>query len=139
MTVEEFTLLVPIHGAETRKKIHLVGMTDFLRGCYIFSLFLFHPEFHQSNRRACLKIVVCPMYVEVETGTLLLVTLSWCSIKVSIFLPPWRWGPLASKGIIATVASNPSAKTSSRGLRQCCLRLDWVDSSRGASSVVLMR
>ncbi len=46
--------------------------------------------------------------------------------------------PMAPTGTIATALPNPSAKTSSRGLRQHCLRLVWVDSCGGVSiSIVL--
>ncbi len=43
----------------------------------------------------CLKINTYPTYVEAETGTLLLITLSWCSIVVIILATPWCLQPLA--------------------------------------------
>ena len=58
--------------------------------------------------------------------------LLWC-----LFLPPWRWQLLAPTGAITTALPNPSAKTSSRGLRQCCLRLVLAYSRGGASSIIL--
>jgi hypothetical protein len=79
------------------------------------------------------------MYVEVETDTLLLVTLFWYSIEVSIFVTPWRWRPLAHTCATVKVTPNPSTNISSRGLRQCPLRLVWEDSSGGASQIVLTR
>ncbi len=44
---------------------------------------------------------------------------------------------LAPSGAIITAVPNLSANTSSRGHRQCRLRLVFVDSSGGASSIVL--
>ncbi len=55
----------------------------------------------------CFKINTYPMYMEVETVTLLLVTLSCHSIKMTIFATPWRWRPLAHRGAIITVVPNP--------------------------------
>jgi hypothetical protein len=52
------------------------------------------------------------------------------------FASPWCWQPLACKGTIPTVVPSPSATTSSRGLRQCCLRLVWADCSRGGSNSI---
>ncbi len=50
---------------------------------------------------------------------------------------PWHWQPLAYRGTIVTESPNLSTKTSSSGLRQCCLCLVWADSSGGVSSTVL--
>jgi hypothetical protein len=65
----------------------------------------------------CLKLLPYSTYVESETGTLLRVTTSPCSIRVHYFCARWRWRPLACNGAIATVAPSPSADTSSRGPR----------------------
>jgi hypothetical protein len=55
----------------------------------------------------------------------------------SIFATPWHWQPLARAGTIVTAAPNPSANTSSRGLRQCLLCLVWADSSGEVCHIVL--
>ena len=65
----------------------------------------------------CLKLLPYSTYVESETGTLLLVTTSPCSIRVHYFCTRWRWRPLACNDAIATVVPSPSADTSSRGPR----------------------
>jgi hypothetical protein len=59
-------------------------------------------------------------------------------ITVSIFATPWCWQPLAPTGTIATALPNPSAKTSSRGLRQRCLRLVWADSCGGVRNSIVL-
>ncbi len=59
--------------------------------------------------------------------------------SLMVFLPPWRWWPLPPTGAITTALPNPSAKTSSKCLRQHCLCLVWSDSRGGASSIVLTR
>ncbi len=58
--------------------------------------------------------------------------------RIVDFASSWCWQPLACTGAIVTVAPNPSMKTSSTGLRQSSILLAWVDSSGGASSIVLM-
>ncbi len=60
-------------------------------------------------------------------------------IAVSIFAMPWCWQLLAPTGTIATVLPNPSAKTTSRGLRQHCLCLVWADSCGGVSNSIELR
>ncbi len=42
----------------------------------------------------------------------------------------------APTGAIVTALLNPSTKTSSRGLRQCCLHLIWADFCGGVSNSI---
>jgi hypothetical protein len=57
---------------------------------------------------------------------------------VSIFATPWHWRPLAHTGAILTAAPNPTTNTSSRGLRQCCLRLVWAASRGGGRNSIVL-
>ncbi len=86
----------------------------------------------------CLKILQCRTYVHNKTGTLLLVTLLPCYYRGVYFATPWCWRPLAPKGATTTVSPNPSAKNSSRGLRQCCLSLVRADSCGGVSNSIVL-
>ncbi len=59
-------------------------------------------------------------------------------ITVPLFAIPWCWQPMAPVGLIATLTPNPSTKTSSRGLRQCCICLVWADSCGGVSNSIVL-
>jgi hypothetical protein len=60
------------------------------------------------------------------------------NLMVLIFATQLCWRPLPPTGAIATALPNPSAKTSSRGLGQRCLRLIWADSCGGVSNSIVL-
>ncbi len=133
MTVGVFALLVLIHGAGTHEK-KSISMEEptFYGGV----MFLFHCTFHQSNRHLSQNTIGSYIHKSGDKVPHSLVPYLHMFYPGVFFLPPWRWQMLACKGIIATVAFNPQATTSSRGLRQSCLRLVWVHSSRGGGVIV---
>ncbi len=116
------------------KKKHLDGITNFLWGCYV----LFHCTFHQSNRHLSQNTIGSYIHKSGDKVPHSLLPYLHMFYPVVFFLPPWRWQMLACKGVIDTVAFNPRATTSSRGLRQSCLRLVWVHSSGGGSNSIVL-
>ncbi len=79
---------------------------NFLRGHYVFI-----PSRNPSNLiGTCLKIVLCPTYIQTETGTLLLVSLSPCLSRCQFLPHHGADGHWLVKVMAAT--PHPSMKTS---------------------------
>ncbi len=103
--------------------------------------FLFHPVFHWSNRHLSQNTIGSYARKSSDKIPYLLITLSRCSIKESIFAIPWRWQPLplACTGAIVTAAPNPSMNASSKASEVAvpnCLEIyDWPQLRRAPNRI----